>query len=176
MSPKKMNRTSLATALPKARTKEIVVQELKNDTLVYDLNTDKAHHLNETVATVWKHCDGETTAKEIAQGLAEQLSTKVGEDFVWLALDELQKANLLDAKVAKSDFTKLSRRKVLFRYAPIAVALPVVMSLVAPASAQMGSCAMIGEPCSGPPDCCPPVGDIICVEVFEGNACQSIAE
>jgi len=154
MSPKKVNRVSLDTALPKSRTKEIVVQELKNDTLVYDLNTDKAHHLNETVTMVWKHCDGETTAKEMANELKRQLGIEVDEDFVWLALDELQKVDLLDANVMKSDFTKLSRRKVLFRYAPIAVALPVVMSLVAPASAQMGSCVAPSDPCSIPPDCC----------------------
>lgn len=154
MSPEGSDRISSATVLPKAKCKDIVVQELDNETLVYDLENDKAHHLNETVSTVWKSCDGKTPTKEIAKRLEKQLDTKIEEDFVWLALDELVKADLLEGKNAGDDFTKLSRRKVLFRYAPVAVALPVVMSLVAPPAAHAQSCVMPGNFCAADAECC----------------------
>jgi len=153
----------LGLSLPKAKTDEIVVQELESEMLVYDLGNDKAHHLNETVSTVWKSCDGKTPTKEIAKRLEEQLNTKIEEDFVWLALDELEKANLLEGKNSVDDFTKLSRRKVLFRYAPVAVALPVVMSLVAPPAAHAQSCLAGGAACTVPAECC----SVLC----EGGSC-----
>ena len=151
--PESFSAAKLAV-LPKVKTTDIVVQELESEMLVYDLENDKAHHLNETVAFVWKCCNGKTSTKEIASLVAKRLDTKIDQDFVMLALDELQKANLLGTE-SESDDIDLTRRKVLFKYAPIAAAFPVVMSLVAPASAQMGSCIAPGAPCvGGGPDCC----------------------
>ena len=40
--------------LPRARTSELIVKELPDETLVYDLANDKAHCLNHTAALVWK--------------------------------------------------------------------------------------------------------------------------
>ncbi len=176
MSPEGSDRISSGTVLPKAKCKDIVVQELDNETLVYDLENDKAHHLNETITIVWNNCDGETTAKEIVKRLEKRFNTKVEEDFVWLALDELKRANLLDSEISKDDFAKLSRRKVLFRYAPIAVALPIVMTLIAPPAVHAQSCVMVGQPCVTPADCCPPTTDIFCVGEPGTATCQNIAE
>lgn len=154
MSPKDSISAVPDLSFPKAKNIEIVVQELESEMLVYDLGNDKAHHLNETVSLVWKNCDGKTTPKEVAKRLEKQFNTKIEEDFVWLALDELEKANLLEAKLPKDDFTKLSRRKVLFRYAPLAAAIPIVMSLVAPQAAHAQSCIALNQPCSAPAQCC----------------------
>jgi hypothetical protein len=38
---------------PKCRQNELVVQELRNELLIYDLQTHKASCLNETSALVW---------------------------------------------------------------------------------------------------------------------------
>ncbi len=150
------------TRLPKARTEEIVTQDFEDDVLVYDIKINKAHHLNKTLSIVWQNCDGKTTTKKVAKLLSDELNTKIEEDFVWVALDELQKANLLKDKVEKENFTKLSRRKVLFRYALPAVTLPVIMSLVAPESIHAQSCtAMQLDPCNfGGTPCC--VGTLTC--------------
>ena len=40
--------------LPRAHTDGLVIKELPNETLVYDLKTDEAHCLNQTAALVWK--------------------------------------------------------------------------------------------------------------------------
>jgi hypothetical protein len=56
--------------LPRARTDGLVVKELTDEVLVYDLKRDKAHCLNLAAAAVWKLCDGRSTAAEIASRVA----------------------------------------------------------------------------------------------------------
>ncbi len=151
------------TASPKAKSTDIVVQELETEMLVYDLENDRAHHLNETVSFVWKNCDGKTTAKEIARRLEEMLRAEIGEDFVWLAFDELERANLFETKDSKNYPAMPSRRTVLLKYAPMAAALPVVMSLVAPPPAHAQSCIATGQPCipAGVPCCTGLCGNMV---------------
>ncbi len=152
------NATAKVAAVPKAKTTDIVVQELEDEMLVYDLENDKAHHLNETVSFVWKKCDGKTSVNEIAVQLSNKLDQGIEADFVHLALDELGKANLLDAN--PGELIDLTRRKVLFRYAPMAAVLPVVMSLVAPEPVHAQSCLANGmncDPLANPDPCCPPL-------------------
>ncbi len=48
--------------LPVARHKNLIVKELPDETLIYDLDSDKAHCLNQTAALVWKNCDGTRSA------------------------------------------------------------------------------------------------------------------
>lgn len=59
------------THLPQARTDDLVINELSDEVLVYDLQRDKAHCLNAAAASVWKQCDGRTTVAEIARRLSE---------------------------------------------------------------------------------------------------------
>jgi hypothetical protein len=59
------------TQRPLARTDNLVINELTDEVLVYDLQRDKAHCLNHTAASVWKQCDGRSTAAEIARRLSE---------------------------------------------------------------------------------------------------------
>jgi len=54
--------------LPRARKDGLVIKELVNETLVYDLERDEAHCLNQTAALVWK-----TTVAKMAGFLGEQL-------------------------------------------------------------------------------------------------------
>lgn len=119
---------------PLSRTEQIIVQESNDELLVYDLEKNKAHCLNETSAFVWQHCDGTRTAKEIAQMLGKKLNQTVDENFVWLALDGLKKENLLaGADSMEIDFGGLSRREAIRKigFASM-IALPIVASLVAP--------------------------------------------
>ncbi|HAF25007.1 MAG TPA: hypothetical protein DCK93_19230, partial [Blastocatellia bacterium] len=83
-------------ALPLARQESLVIKELPDETLVYDLREDKAHCLNQTAARVWKSCDGQTTVSEIARALGGKINSRSDEDIVWLALDQLQKFKLLE--------------------------------------------------------------------------------
>ncbi len=66
---------------PRARKDELVVHELPDETLIYDLDRDRAYCLNETAAFVWQRCDGRKSAREIAQALGKKINAHV--DSVW---------------------------------------------------------------------------------------------
>ncbi|HJZ82776.1 MAG TPA: PqqD family peptide modification chaperone [Pyrinomonadaceae bacterium] len=51
--------------LPRARSENLVIRELDDETLVYDMERDEAHCLNQTAALVWQRCDGRTTATRL---------------------------------------------------------------------------------------------------------------
>jgi hypothetical protein len=129
---------------PMARQNGIVVQEMPDEVLVYDLDTNKAHCLNGSAALVWKSCDGTNSVADIVKQFESNGGGKVTEDFVWLAIDQLNENNLLDGKVAPR-FAGQSRRQVLKTIGLASmVALPVIASLVAPQNALGNvSCACV---------------------------------
>jgi len=56
---------------PLARQDRLVVQELSEEVLVYDLDRHRAHCLNRTAALIWRHCDGSTSVAEMARRLPQ---------------------------------------------------------------------------------------------------------
>src|SRR5712692_4186282 len=142
-----------AARLPRTRTHDLVIRELDDETLVYNTERDEAHCLNQTAALVWKHCDGTTTAEQAAHSLQSKLEVPVGADVVWLAVKQLQRFHLVEGSQKSPS---VSRRALVLKYAPAALALPVIMSINAPTPAQGASCARIGEACGPPsnPPCC----------------------
>ena len=131
---------------PRARKEGLLVQELANEVLVYDLERDKAHCLNPTAALVWKHCDGRTGVLEMTRLLEKSLGTSVDEDVVWCALNQLEKDHLLGEQFAwPVEVERLSRRELIRRLGiGAAIAIPVVTSIMAPSVAHAGSaCAPI---------------------------------
>ncbi len=148
------------TLMPRARRDELVVEELPDETLVYDLKRHKAHCLNRTSALAWRRCDGRTTVAEVAALLERELKIPADEAVVWMALDRLGRAHLLKEQVTlPADRAQYSRREVLRtlrRVAGISLLLPVIESIVAPhAAAQQSDCVTVGQ-CEGqlvPPQC-----------------------
>ena len=51
--------------------------------------------MNETAAIVWKLCDGNRTVSDIAAEVGKQFKFGVDEDFVLLAIDQLNNDGLL---------------------------------------------------------------------------------
>jgi hypothetical protein len=136
---------------PSARKAGLVVQELPDETLVYDLERDRAHCLNQTAAFVWRQCDGRTTAGEIARALKAETAAPVDERIVWLAIDQLARNHLLDAIPDRPPrFSGLNRREVMRAMGiTAAVAVPLVASIVAPTPAQAATgCASMGQGCA----------------------------
>jgi len=135
---------------PIARQEGLVIQEMPDEILVFDLETNKAHCLNETAAFVWKACDGSRSVAEITKLFGSESGKSVSEDLVWLAIDQLNENNLLAEKL-KADFSGQSRREVIKKIGLAAViALPIVSSLVAPSAAMAVGCTGIGQnqPCT----------------------------
>ena len=148
-------------ALPRTRIDGLVIKELPNETLVYDLERDEAHCLNQTAALVWKHCDGKTTIAKMTSLLQAQLDTSANADVVWLAIKQLQRFHLVQSYDEETAaMPSVSRRNLVLKYAPAALVLPLIMSISAPAAAQAatpGPCATQpfaeGCPCSNDNDC-----------------------
>ncbi len=140
--------------LPLARTEKLIIKEIDDEVLVYDLVSDKAHCLNHTAALVWKNCDGLNSVSEINSILAEQAGKPIDERVVWLALDELEKFKLLDkVPPAPPVFAGMSRRSVMRTLGVVAIALPVVVSIVAPTTAEAASKLPPNSCCSNNGDC-----------------------
>ena len=152
---------------PIARKDGIVVQEVPGELLVYDLDTDEAHCLNETAAIVWNACDGKTSVSDIAAAIAATSKGSATDDLVWLALDQLNERNLLEEEIAPK-FVGESRRDVLKKIGlGTMVALPIIASLAAPKSVLAASschcesnfdCSPIAQPNCAGPNCTGPAG------------------
>lgn len=134
---------------PIARKNDLVVQETSDEVLVYDLKTSKAHCLNGSAAMVWKACNGDNSVADIVREFESNGVGAVSEDFVWLAIDQLNENDLLENSVAPR-FNGFSRRQALKTIGlASAVALPVIASLMAPQQALGAlSCA-----CQQPINC-----------------------
>ena len=149
-------KASAAQILPPARKGQLVVRELPEETLVYDLERHEAHCLNNTSAFVWKHCDGQTTVEEMVNLLRRDLATPVDDDVVWLALKQLRRLRLLEEGSGRIGMMKVTRRDLVRKYLPAALALPVILSIPAPTAAQaLSTCAGDHEPCDDTHPCCP---------------------
>jgi len=139
---------------PIARQQGLVVQEMPDEVLVYDMDSNKAHCLNQSAAMIWKSCNGSNSIADIVRQFESSGSGKVTEDFVWLAIDQLNENGLLEAGVSPR-FQGQSRRQALKTIGLASmVALPVIASLVAPQNALGAvSCA-----CAAPAACAQQTG------------------
>ena len=139
-------------SLPEARKEGLIVQELSEEVLIYDRQRHKAHCLNRTAALVWERCDGKTAVKEIARRVSKKTGQLLEEEVAWLAVEELAKRRLLEPIKVKAG---MSRREMIKRAGVgVAVALPVVTSIVAPKAAQAATCRASGQACTTSAQCC----------------------
>jgi hypothetical protein len=135
---------------PRARSERLVIRRLEEDeTLVYDLQSHRAHCLNRTVDSVWHLCDGRRSVADIARALRPASPAPPDSDVVLFALGQLREADLLVDTVDEADLPSgPSRRELLVRLGRGAVVwLPLVTSIVAPTAAQAASpTCKLGEP------------------------------
>ena len=107
---------------PRVREDGLVIKELPEETLVYDLDRHRAHCLNQTAAFVFKHCDGRTSVKRMSTLLQKELKAppgKMDETVVWLALDKLAKAHLLQERISgPPEVARFGRRELVRRLGP----------------------------------------------------------
>ncbi|MEK6303097.1 MAG: PqqD family protein [Acidobacteriota bacterium] len=139
-----MENGSLNNQAALARHEELVVQELPDEVVVYDLKRHKAHCLNKTAAFVWNHCDGETTVTELARLLEQEAGSPLDERVVWYTLDKLRKADLLDGQLKSPVDDGLSRRRMIRRLGAMIV-IPTVISLVAPTAVMAASITVFAK-------------------------------
>lgn len=149
--------------LPRARNDHLVIKQVADETLVYDLQRHRAYCLNAAAGLIWSHCDGQTDADQMAAVLQSELGLPRDEDVVQIGLAGLDKAHLLAERLTPPLLAaRYSRRKFLVKAGVVglAVLLPTVISIVSPTAAQAATCIPsnactgqpVGTPC-GPPQC-----------------------
>jgi hypothetical protein len=167
--------SGVGESMPQARTTDLLIEVLRDETLVYDLRRHRAHCLNRAAALVWKHCDERTTVAATAAILEEALRLSAGEALVRTGLDQLTRAHLLngppDIRGARSRYSRRAVLRALGLTGAAALLPPLVETVVSPVSAEAASCltdaqcrALIPPFCSGQPicgspgSCCQPRG------------------
>ena len=136
---------------PIARKSDLVVQKSGSETLVYNLETNKAYCLNETSAAVWELCDGGRSVRALSVELSRRLNVGIKEDFIALAIEQLSNDGLLAEEIELSERLRGPSRRELIRKIGFAsaVSLPIVSSLVAPKASMAQSPLGLLAPCSG---------------------------
>jgi hypothetical protein len=133
---------------PVSRKTDLVTQTAGNELLIYDLTVNKAFCLNESISIIWQACDGHKNISELADYLSKQFDSAINEDFVWFALEQLKKDNLIEnTPEIFMPFEGLSRREIIRQigFASL-IALPVISSLIAPTAIQAASaCVTAGN-------------------------------
>lgn len=147
----------MSSKYPLARKEKLVVREVADELLVYDLARNKALCLNRIAGAVWKLSDGHKSARQIAEDLSAQFDATIEESAVWHAVDQLGRDHLLEYCIAMpSSVSRMTRRqqlKSLGRAA--AIAGPMITALAVPASADdSGSCIPTNKPCTPGQQCC----------------------
>jgi len=143
-------------SVPRARREGLLVQELPDELLVYDLVRQKAHCLNQTAALIWNRCDGKTSVEQLVRILEKESKGPVDHAVVWMAFDQLSKAHLLKGRTRTwPGPSRISRRELIRRAgAAAAITLPLVSSIVAPDAVQAATCLPSGQSCTTSSQCC----------------------
>jgi hypothetical protein len=119
-----------ARRIPLARDEGLVVEELGDELLVYDLTRDEAHCLGTVAARVWNACDGSTTV--------DSMSVQLGLDHETVAdaLSGLRACHLLDEGPTAATMTRRGLTMRAVKIGGAAVAAPLIVSIAAPAAAM----------------------------------------
>ena len=77
---------------PRARTDDLVTEEVDDELLIYDSTNKRAHALGATAARVWRACDGYSDVSALSEAL------ELDAEVVSQALDELEALELLESQ------------------------------------------------------------------------------
>ena len=128
---------------PKSRTSGVLVDHVRDETIVYDEDRQEAHALNRTAGLVWTNSDGTRSVSDIAALLGTELGIEASDSLVEYTLDELSRVHLLESAEAGAEVSGAMSRRDAFRRLTLAgaaaFALPVVLSVVAPTPAMAAS-------------------------------------
>lgn len=132
---------------PLAKHDDLVVQEIGDEILIYDLKTNKALCLNQISAIVWKNCNGKNSITQIGNLASVELKTLISEALVEFTIEQIEQNGLLNqSESIQTQFAKLSRREAVRRIGfSGVVALPIITAFIAPTSANAQSGACLGN-------------------------------
>ena len=116
--------------------KNILVEELPDETLVYDLDRHRAHCLNPTAAFLLTQANGERDLEDLSRLAEAEFGENTTAEVVQLGMERLQRARLVEWEGADTPETGISRKDAIRRLALVGLVLPAVMTIVTPFPAQ----------------------------------------
>ena len=133
---------------PLARKSNLFAENLPEEVILYDKSNNKVHCLSKTAAAIWESCDGTRSVDDLARFVEAKLGAPADREVVLLALEELEKADLLEAGSGiVPDAALTSRREAVGKIALAGTALVATIVASAPkAHASVGPCA-VGPNC-----------------------------
>lgn len=141
---------SRAKNCPRNRRDEFIVQELESgEVIAYHRDTHETHCLKPIAAQVWMASDGSTSPSEISSGLSAETVEGDPLDLTHRALTQLEGVGLVEWAGGDGG---LSRRAAIAQAA--AVAVPLVLSILAPTPAEARTCLPSGAACTSGAQCC----------------------
>jgi hypothetical protein len=155
---------AVSTATPLARSQGLVVEELGDELLVYDLETDHAHSLGPEAAKVWRCCDGRTPVNVLRRQVELEAET------VDRALEELAACDLLTT--ATHPAMGSTRRELTVKMAKLGAAVaaaPLIVSVTAPPAWAQRTVRFCEQAC--PPPCTSGNCGSCCTAAFAGCCC-----
>lgn len=114
----------------------LVVDEIEDETLVYDLDRHRAHCLNATAGFLLRSADGTRSVAELASLAELEFGATGAEGVVRFGLERLRKAGLLEWSEPPRTGGGVSRREMLLKVAAVGLVIPAVVTLVSPTPAQ----------------------------------------
>jgi len=165
---------------PKARTEGLIVEGLGDELVIYDEERDKAHALNPTAASVFRHADGHHDIAKLCEAVAEDLGQPAPEELVLRGLAQLAERGLLEPTPERSGTARPVARKEMIggigaAGAAAVVGLPVVRSIVAPTPADAQTCLASGAVCGNPPTAAAPAQATQCSTTGFAPCCPGLA-
>lgn len=122
-------------------TTDLVVEELPDGgLLVMDPGAERSHALNAAAAAVWKAWKaGTRDLDQLAARVAAATTLPADHGIVHLALAQLRDAGLVRDEIPQPSLASVSRRRLLGLAAGVAIALPVIETIVTPRPAAAQS-------------------------------------
>jgi len=127
---------------PRRLSQGLSIQQVGDETLIYDERRHLAFCLNRASSQVWARCDGVQSAAEIAAALQAESAQPVTEQIVAMALGQMEENGLLEPEAQSPEAYltpsgSISRRNMMTRLAyGAAMLLPAIAVIMAPKAAQ----------------------------------------
>lgn len=121
---------------PCARSERLLIENIDDETVIYDEESKTAHALKPLAAAVFLYADGKNSLGEIAELASYRLGTAVSEAQISEAVTELDECALLDVPELEDG---VSRRDALKRFGAVGVAAGAGTMLISSIAAPIAS-------------------------------------
>ncbi len=169
-----MSRKQASELRPAARSEQLIVEKVGDETVIYDLDSKEAHCLKALAAVVFDCADGASNASDIAELASYRLARPVTEAEVLESLAQLDDSSLL-VQPSPSEQNGVSRRQALRTFAAAGAGTILVTTVSAPAALAWSTgstCKALTPSCT--PDCSDKDGSCSgCLPCDEGHPCPS---